>query len=343
MAAVSKTIGATARDYATITLWEAADGGGDGLGNDDCTGTIYDDATPSLSENPEIDFSANSATLTANTKHDGNTTPGAGVVVQAASGALPVIWVSASDPGLVTIEWLDLDHNGSNIVAIDSTLYIAGGSSVVVQNCLIHNGDSNRAATAGCGIFSTGAATTIDVFNNIVFNYTNSSSGLQIGLRTVNTSTTRVYNNTVANITNDRGAGADATGIVIADDADQIYKNNLVYDVTSTAGSANDWSDSAPANATHAENISEDATSPDAAHRNASITFVDAANDDYHLVVGDTDAIDNGEDLGAVANVDIDNYDRDAGAVTWDIGAHEYQAVGGFVSRPEGVIGGSLI
>jgi len=61
-----------------------------------------------------------------------------------------------------------------------------------------------------------------------------------------------------------------------------------------------------------------------------SVTFVDAANDDFHLASGDTVAKDAGTDLSADANlafsIDIDGVTRTG---SWDIGADEYVAAGG--------------
>ena len=65
-----------------------------------------------------------------------------------------------------------------------------------------------------------------------------------------------------------------------------------------------------------------------------TLTFTNttAGSEDFHLVSGDTSAIDYGLDLAttpAGVQFDIDNYDRDTEAVTWDIGADEYIAVAG--------------
>ncbi len=61
---------------------------------------------------------------------------------------------------------------------------------------------------------------------------------------------------------------------------------------------------------------------------NATLTFEDSANQDYRLVVGDTDAIGAATDLSA-DSIFAFNYDA-AGNTrsSWDIGAHEYQGVG---------------
>ena len=44
MATITKSIGTTARDYSTITLWEAALGGAAGGAGNDAIGECYDDS-----------------------------------------------------------------------------------------------------------------------------------------------------------------------------------------------------------------------------------------------------------------------------------------------------------
>lgn len=89
-------------------------------------------------------------------------------------------------------------------------------------------------------------------------------------------------------------------------------KNNIA------SGSGNDYSGTLNGSAT---NISADATSPQVGLRNISLTFVDAANDDYHLDATDTAAIGAGTDLSGSFTNDIDGDTRPAGA--WDIGADQ--------------------
>jgi hypothetical protein len=75
-------------------------------------------------------------------------------------------------------------------------------------------------------------------------------------------------------------------------------------------------------------NLSSDNTAPALGtyYRNATVEFMDSANDDYRLSPTDTSAKDAGVDLSADANLafstDILGNTRPAG-VAWDIGAHE--------------------
>ncbi|GAG34644.1 unnamed protein product, partial [marine sediment metagenome] len=123
--------------------------------------------------------------------------------------------------------------------------------------------------------------------------------------------TLTVYNNTfVKNYCNIHNARVGETGT-------RIFKNNLCQD-NSGGG---DYSDTGGGFGTTANNISEDATSPDASFRNKTVSFVDEDNDDFHLAGNDANARNAGEDLSATFTDDIDGQTR--GYRGWDIGADE--------------------
>ncbi len=75
-------------------------------------------------------------------------------------------------------------------------------------------------------------------------------------------------------------------------------------------------------------NLSSDATSPNSALRNKTVTFVSST--DWHLASSDASAQDAGTDLSAdpynAFSTDFDNVTRSG---TWDVGADEYIAAGG--------------
>lgn len=73
-------------------------------------------------------------------------------------------------------------------------------------------------------------------------------------------------------------------------------------------------------------NASGDATAPgDNSRINQTFTFVDAANNDYHLDSGDTGAKGHGTDLSAEGF--SDDIDGDTRGATWDIGADQVTGV----------------
>jgi hypothetical protein len=65
-------------------------------------------------------------------------------------------------------------------------------------------------------------------------------------------------------------------------------------------------------------------------YQTKTVTFVDAANGDFHLAAGDTEAKNNGTDLSGTFTDDIDGVTRSG---TWDLGADEYVASGGAATR----------
>ncbi|MCD6197488.1 MAG: hypothetical protein J7K15_02805 [Deltaproteobacteria bacterium] len=105
-----------------------------------------------------------------------------------------------------------------------------------------------------------------------------------------------------------------------------VAKNCLAYDTTGSGfaslASGSDY------------NASSDGTGDDwgtHGRANQTFSFVDEANDDYHLASNDTGAKDYGTDLSTDSYLpiwrDIDGEDRVGG--TWDIGADEYVTTGG--------------
>lgn len=151
------------------------------------------------------------------------------------------------------------------------------------------------------------------VYNNVIYSDSR-STGDGVSLSTGNfTYKPFVYNNTIHNF--NVGLQRDAGNGVVA-------KNNLVQSCTTCYGSTYD--------AASTNNVSEDATSPNASLRNRSATFVDEASFDFHLASGDTAARDAGADLSADAalsfTTDIDGQTRSG---TWDVGADEYVAPAG--------------
>lgn len=81
-------------------------------------------------------------------------------------------------------------------------------------------------------------------------------------------------------------------------------------------------------NATSAAAMGYTVTGGGNTHDRTSVTvsFVDAAQKDYHLAASDTGVKDQGADLSVTFTVDIDGQTRTG---TWDIGADEYQAAAG--------------
>ncbi len=160
----------------------------------------------------------------------------------------------------------------------------------------------------GCnGIFiadQNSGTKSLTIYNNILYNFKGSGTGHAINSDMIGAA----YNNTIYNC----DYGIYTTKSIIA-------KNNIVQN--STTGYSGTF------DASSVNNISQDATSPNASFRNKTVTFVNAAGNDFHLGTSDTSAMDAGVSLSAdpvfAFNTDIDGQSRPYG-ITWDIGADEY-------------------
>ena len=158
MATVTKTIGATGRDYATIVLWDAdLDDATVYNAGDDAVGECYDDADFDMNGDITLDGGdlddgsgdLNTVKLTVAEGHRHDGTAGTGVRVYTSTTAYwrlrPVAIhaiASADGPYPYIIEWIDFDgsNEGTNKQMLDFNSQTAGSHAVCcVRNCLIHN------------------------------------------------------------------------------------------------------------------------------------------------------------------------------------------------------------
>lgn len=320
MATINKTIGTTARDYSTITLWEADDGGGDGLGNDDCTGSCYNDSV--FDERSTINFDALSIVLTVPSaeRHNGTSGNGARIV---RTGVGEVITVSENP---VTIEWLEIDGNGQGM---NSVLLFNFGDGVTnrAKNLIVHD------ATAGGNCVGIEGRPLIST-NCIAYDMNSSANAaIGIGFVGVTSGLVEIYNCTVHNIT-----GSTTSDGIKFDDATTKKARNCIS-TDAIGGTDQSYNPSSPSNATMDHNLASDTTASGTGSLNsksATDQFVSTTggSEDLHLKSG-ADAIDAGAELGTSptgVNIDIDGVDRTV-IDNWDMGAHDFIAVGGVVVK----------
>lgn len=181
------------------------------------------------------------------------------------------------------------------------------------ENCYFHSLNTGTPTNLGHGIRRTGNnSITFIMVNSVVANLKGYpmegfwwTGGAQGGV---------IYNNTII----DNGA----YGIYLAESAANNnikIKNNIVsghatadYDLTNPD--------------TTATNYSGDSTSPDgASYQGSTPTFVDAANDDYHLASGDDGSFE-GTDLSSDADYAFSTDMEGVTRVDWDAGVDEYIA-----------------
>ncbi|MEI7890670.1 MAG: fibronectin type III domain-containing protein [bacterium] len=194
----------------------------------------------------------------------------------------------------------------------------------IVANNLIYNprqGVSTR--VYGIGMPADNSTENPVVYNNIIYNFTNSNIGWGINSGRYD----NIYNNTVYNIL---GNSNFNYSIRLSGGNEIVYeKNNITANCTT--GTCFTFLGGTRGDAYENNNISSDATAPGTNSKTnqtlADIKFVstDSSLIDLHLMPGSV-AKNAGADLSATFKTDIDGNHRLTGANSWDIGADEWQA-----------------
>jgi len=328
MAIETKSIGTTARDYSTITAWEAAINNTTyASAGTDVVGECYNDSD--FDEHTTIDATAtnvDSITLTSAIADRHTGIANTGVRILRTGGYAFIFNVPSGYDNAYTLEWIEVDLNGNGgpCVTTNGSQY---GNVPIVRNNILHDQDGDDSFHG----FIRAQARDILIYNNICYNNTRGTSidvrGLYIdGDRTSG----GCFNNTVYNV-EQTGAG-DVFGMqVLTDSANHSNKNNIVVNTTTTGGGTALDIKMAGSNIDDDYNMSSDASADDNGAANAVISITTANQfvsttlgaEDLRLKSG-SDAIDAGTDLGTTYAIDINGEDRDT-VTTWDIGAHEYE------------------
>jgi len=192
-------------------------------------------------------------------------------------------------------------HNETTIVRMTT-------NETVIQNCLIK---SDGVATGADGIAPTGnTSTQLTMVNNVIYEF----SGNGVSKENFSDNTTYAfYNNTV-----------DSCGVGMRissgfNSASRVFNNLLTNNTT-------DYSLTGTLSNTGG-NVTSDATSPETALRNKTITYDNAAGGDYQT--SDTDIVDVGTDLTSDSlfpfSTDCIGVSRGS---NWDVGAFESVSAG---------------
>ena len=217
----------------------------------------------------------------------------------------------------------DISGAGNQIAFVDG----GDGGLWTANRCLVKGDGSSR-----IGVDIGSNAKNLCVMNCILYGI---SGSYGISLYSTSGNTHTVLNNTVVGC--NYGIHQDNT----ANDGTKVVRNNLCQNNTT------DFVDDGGGFGTTSNNISEDATSPDAAYDNTDVhtnsVFKDYANDDYRLdSAGDATnlaIVDDGVDLSGTFTDDIEGQTRD----TWYIGASEIVEAGGWTGKVMGVTNPSKI
>lgn len=319
-------------EYSDITASIAQDGAGSGTGGGFTIGAAGDYATPNAFEADlaatltgdlhglhlneqtttgaaitfDLDTNGHTLYLTAETgcAHNGGAY---GNGARISFGAADGIFVDETNDGdLDDFEISKLAFLGANNLSCILISDAGNSGGITVNRCLFDgNGSTNiKGVTVGA------SGNNVTITNNIAYDCDSIGYSLNTADRVY-----AVYNN--SSIKNGVGFFQDHPTV----STNLIFKNNLAQDNTT------DYSNDGGGWGTHAYNVSEDATSPDAAYQSKDVhtnsVFEDYGGDDYRLDP-DGDAtnlqiLDDGEDLSGTFADDIAGQTRS----TWYIGASE--------------------
>ena len=209
----------------------------------------------------------------------------------------------------VRIEGLQIKIGAANYsgIRIDNSLASMSGDIHISSN-IIRSGGSGGIKGIVNGAFPVSPF--LKIWNNIVYDFTTSYAIYgTVGWYSA------VFNNTLYNswtcffVYND---GNPSIGTM---------KNNITQNCIGFELNSGGW------NALSNYNISSDNTAPGVnSKRSTTVSFIDAANSDFHLASSDTAAKNAGADLNADANLKfIKDIEGDSRRGLWDIGADEQE------------------
>ena len=189
-----------------------------------------------------------------------------------------------------------------------------------VTNCILVGHNTNESYKKGVGIDTPGSSSVIKVQNNIIYDFggtTGSYSAGVLHVGDVSGSNTIIYNNTVVNCA--KGYYRDVS-------SDINCSNNIAQDCVDGFYTEWQWASGSSSADYNLSDLASDAPGSNSVN-SSTLTFVDAANDDYHLASGDTDAIGAGIGPSWDGNVPTTDIDGDTrSGTTTDIGADLYVA-----------------
>lgn len=198
------------------------------------------------------------------------------------------------------------EHQANGIV-LDTSVQSTSSYLLISHNIVRLSGGGGTSSHHG--INNIGGLNSY-VINNIVYGW---EYGINIGYSEVAVNIC-IYNNTIVNCSSSCVVNYSYSGANV-----RLYNN--IAQGTSSEGNY----DYVVGPDASGSNISSDTTSPNAAYRSKTVTFVGSGN--YHLSSSDTEARSNGTNLYNDSYYafqdDIDGDDRGG---SWDIGADEYVA-----------------
>ncbi|MBT4251236.1 hypothetical protein HOD82_02680, partial [bacterium] len=244
-------------------------------------------------------------------RHDGRWNDGKYRMVRTSIGTYQELLDVRTDYVVIDGLQIHVINNGFNSTAGISAANITNSSNKIEISNNIIKGTITGNDAAGLKSYSVG--TIFEIWNNVIYDFDyNGSEGVILSNVSSN-----AYNNTFYNCY-----------YGFYGEADDVLKNNIVQNSTNGYYGTFDLTSDYNISDVDATDAPNDTFTDDY----ATVTFVDAASDDFHLSASDTGAMDVGADLSSDANLnfttDIDGDTRpgtkDFGTLDWDIGADEY-------------------
>jgi hypothetical protein len=330
------------RAFSTLSSWESSLDSGDFSNlyssGDDAVGECYDDAT---SFNWNVVFAGASTlgnvklTVADGERHEGDAS--SGVTIAYTGSSRKTVQINRED---VTVEWLVFDFSSANNANYDG-IFIEDSrdNDVIVRNNILHGFNTQNDRVVGIRGGTGNTSSTQYINNNVIYDfYQSNDHAMAISIFS---SGTRyyAYNNTIYKIisgsNNDYGIGINNSG------NNNYLKNNIAIDCRNNNSSAT-YSKCFRNNSTSADdskrnyNYSSDSTAIGTnsyTGQTTTGTFQSVTGAIDLSLVSDSNAVDNGVDLGTTNGVNIDVTGRDRESDTnWSIGAYQFVPAGDTVT-----------
>jgi len=235
-----------------------------------------------------------------------------------------------------TIEWIEIDMSSStstSIVIQTGTSNTQTKINAAIQNMLIHSWGTNQTPDPMHGLLMRGGSGGYHhVFNCILYDFQESDDHVTAFNFNQSRATVKCYNNTSYDLTVTVRTDKYATGYFWGTNGTINIKNCIAIDSENTAGGGT------PSTSTDFRRsggstdcdfcLSSDSTADTVGtnaqtSKTAANTFEAGYPESGLFIKSDSDAAENGTDLGTDANIDITEFDRNSVDVDWDIGAHQ--------------------
>jgi len=330
------------RTYSTVVAWETGLNNSNYYdANDDLTGWMHSDSD-FTEENVIFNYTSttyDSIKLTVNEDDRQHGIEGqTGKVVNKPNanpgGGTASIYNLSIDN--FTIEWIEIDMSSStstSIVIQTGTSNTQTKINAAIQNMLIHSWGTNQTPDPMHGLLMRGGSGGYHhVFNCILYDFQESDDHVTAFNFNQSRATVKCYNNTSYDLTVTVRTDKYATGYFWGTNGTINIKNCIAIDSENTAGGGT------PSTSTDFRRsggstdcdfcLSSDSTADTVGtnaqtSKTAANTFEAGYPASGLFIKSDSDAAENGTDLGTDANIDITEFDRNSVDVDWDIGAHQ--------------------